>query len=977
MTIERKLLGTTPVSGEVLPEAVSFDGSSDYLSRSSNMTGNADGKTFTFSCWIYRNNGVFQEGFIFDINGLKFHAYIYSDGVFRITARNSSGAQLLTTTSVKKIPNNTWTSVIMSIDLANTSNRYLAINDVIDTGNSYSHYVNDNIDFTDFPMNVATLNSNPTYMYQGRLSNLFLDYTYRDLSVTANRRLFIDAEGKPASGQDSVDNYSLTELYVGSQDNTPLEVFMSTDGTKFYMAGNTTNSVYQYNLSTAYDVSSASYNSVSLSVASQSTEPKGVTFSVDGTKMYIVEASNRVVYQYALTTGFDLSTASYTSKSFNAYPQVTSEPQDVSISSDGTRLYIIMNRHIFQYTLSTAYDVSTATYNSKTYNYSSQTVSGTGMAFGNSGTKLYVLGAVGAPLISIIFEYTLSTAWDVSTASYSNNSFIAAGRTNDNMGLALSSNGEHLYSIGNTGDSVFQYDMSTAYDLSTASGSSPTGSATTPILYLPMTDAATAGSNSGTGGDFTVNGVLATAQRGPNQDNCVASTLDGSADYLSRTSLTGAANSKVFTLSAVFSNVVTSGDDHIFSWDNGSGQIRFRVVLEADGSLKMLARDDPFSNNVINAKLNSTNNPLVANRQYAFSMSIDVSDSSKRHVYINGVAQTPTWGTVVDVPIDFTLNNYAVGGDLHSAEDWEGNLGEFYFNTVYTDLSTDNPFWDSDANRPNSVRKVIADTSVTPLIALPLIGSDAGNNLGSGGDFTVNSGPFTGARGGSEFWARSVKFDGCSNKLETTAAITSSTTYELSGFFFINQSAVTDNWVFEFNAGQSNCAFFIDTSNKKFILSLKSTSGAALGLASTANGAVWNAINQANTWIPVFFCVDVNNGTVFMQVQGASESYNLLSTVNPIVSFNSGVRYIGNRDNYECANYQLSNFYMTSSYIDFSQEANRNKFVDQLGYPIDLTDISDPFLYMKFDPSSLGTNSGTGGNFTVNGTVVAGADVDP
>jgi hypothetical protein len=76
--------------------------------------------------------------------------------------------------------------------------------------------------------------------------------------------------------------------------------------------------------------------------------------------------------------------------------------------------------------------------------------------------------------------------------------------------------------------------------------------------------------------------------------------------------------------------------------------------------------------------------------------------------------------------------------------------------------------------------------------------------------------------------------------------------------------------------------------------------------------------------------------------------------------------------------------YFSTDYTDFSQESNRNLFVDQLGYPKDLTPaieagtIADPLIYMKFDDTSaLGTNSGTGGNFTVNGTVTAGADVDP
>ena len=58
---------------------------------------------------------------------------------------------------------------------------------------------------------------------------------------------------------------------------------------------------------------------------------------------------------------------------------------------------------------------------------------------------------------------------------------------------------------------------------------------------------------------------------------------------------------------------------------------------------------------------------------------------------------------------------------------------------------------------------------------------------------------------------------------------------------------------------------------------------------------------------------------------------------------------------------EMSFFYFDDSYTDFSQEANRNKFVDQLGYPKDLTplidsgDIPNPLIYMKFDPSvSLG-----------------------
>ena len=69
-----------------------------------------------------------------------------------------------------------------------------------------------------------------------------------------------------------------------------------------------------------------------------------------------------------------------------------------------------------------------------------------------------------------------------------------------------------------------------------------------PILYLPLKSAETAGQNLGTGGDFTVNGILATSGRGPNQYNAAASIFDGSNDYLRLNNL-GSVNSQYLTMS--------------------------------------------------------------------------------------------------------------------------------------------------------------------------------------------------------------------------------------------------------------------------------------------------------------------------------------------------------------------------------------------------------------------------------------------
>jgi hypothetical protein len=109
------------------------------------------------------------------------------------------------------------------------------------------------------------------------------------------------------------------------------------------------------------------------------------------------------------------------------------------------------------------------------------------------------------------------------------------------------------------------------------------------------------------------------------------------------------------------------------------------------------------------------------------------------------------------------------------------------------------------------------------------------------------------------------------------------------------------------------------------------------------------------------------------------------SITNAAIDMTGSQVYIGVRaDGHQDVNGDIGFLYLSTDYIDFSQESNRNKFVDQLGYPKDLgadgsePTGSSPLIYMKFDDTAaLGTNSGTGGNFTVNGTVTSGADFTP
>ena len=79
-----------------------------------------------------------------------------------------------------------------------------------------------------------------------------------------------------------------------------------------FLTGQSSDSVSEYHLTTAFDVSTASFDS-SFSVSSEETAPMSVKFNNDGTKMFILGFTGQDVTEYTLSTAFDASTATYVS----------------------------------------------------------------------------------------------------------------------------------------------------------------------------------------------------------------------------------------------------------------------------------------------------------------------------------------------------------------------------------------------------------------------------------------------------------------------------------------------------------------------------------------------------------------------------------------------------------------------------------------------------------------------------------------
>ena len=150
----------------------------------------------------------------------------------------------------------------------------------------------------------------------------------------------------------STASYASLSVSISGQSSDPIEVAFSSDGTKMYIMDYSNKVVYQYTLSTAWNVSTAVYASLSVSISGQSSGAYGLAFSPDGTKMYVLDNSSETVYQYTLSTAWNVSTASYASLSKSVSAQ-SSNPIGVAFSSDGTKMYILdyTNKAVYQYTM--------------------------------------------------------------------------------------------------------------------------------------------------------------------------------------------------------------------------------------------------------------------------------------------------------------------------------------------------------------------------------------------------------------------------------------------------------------------------------------------------------------------------------------------------------------------------------------------------------------------------------------------------
>lgn len=690
-------------------EAVDFDGTNDYLSRSSALSGAANSKTFTLSFWFWAPTPSADCTFYEEDTGSSYRfvvEWIVSSTTLRVYARNTSGTNILVANYVLQLGAlaNTFYHILVSVDLANTSNRYFYVNDEA-VSPAWATYTNQDIGFANSTRYVVANDLINTGLYaKTRLSNFYRDNTYRNLSITANRRLFITADLKPAAGQ----------------------------------------------------------------------------------------------------------------------------------------------------------------------------------------------------------------------------------------------------------------------------------AALNPILYLPMSDPTTVGTNAGTGGNFTLTGTVARSGRGPNQYNAPYSTFDGANDFLYRsTAPTGAANSTQFTFAYNIRPIGTTERVLVITSNLIGRQIWFNSNFTAS-TLTVTASNS--SNTAVLGMSYSPAGGFVVGRNYNVVISLDLASTSTRRVFVNGVDVTSSvsFSTYTNSAIGFGSTTYwSVASRVN--QDWpSGNgssnayFGALWFNTSYIDLSVASNLAKFVSGTGINAKPVDLGatgelpTGTAPLIYLPMYANRAGKNYGTGGDFTVNSGPYTGARGPNEFWGNGVTYSSTGSTLSnTTGDGASSSTFTFSVWLQATGSGATgEALVIGFGPGNSRYiyVYWVDSGGRQMYFNNFWTGGAS---AVSANFAV------SSTGY-THLLVSKTGNTYQCYVNGVSTTMTVTGTVGNWVD---GQKYI-NFGSDAATQAAVGELFLTTQYFDLSQEANRLIFRDCFGNPTNLPlaiengTLTNPKYYLRFAPGAFGTNAGTGGNFTTTGTLL-------
>lgn len=281
----------------------------------------------------------------------------------------------------------------------------------------------------------------------------------------------------------------------------PQAFTISDDGTKLYIVWGccyNEGKIKQYTLTNPYDVTTATVDqSMVHGIGSKSpdidnvTESKlygawGIEIKPDGTSMFIWDNDTNYVYEFAMTTPFDISTIQtsegviqpWSEVYSNKSPQIIMNPRakHFKMNRTGTKFYLSNSSTTRQYSMSTAYDISTAVLDTERSALGVANLSNnSGFELNSLETKIYLA----EPTIDRIssFKLTASSSANNDSADLGSaatehtqkflnlDSYFSSNTVSD---VILTSDGKQMYVSESNTNKVHRYSLTDSNELYSA-----------------------------------------------------------------------------------------------------------------------------------------------------------------------------------------------------------------------------------------------------------------------------------------------------------------------------------------------------------------------------------------------------------------------------------------------------------------------------------------------------------------------------
>jgi hypothetical protein len=250
--------------------------------------------------------------------------------------------------------------------------------------------------------------------------------------------------------------YTGKTLDVNTEQPVANGVYLADSGRKLYITGSNGDFIDRYELSTPYDVTTAGTKTVSGNVGD--TSPQDLVIADSGTKAYVLGTQNDVIRHFTLGAG-DADPYDITSWSLANAVDITSTdntPTGFDIKADGTKVWIVgsQNDSIYQFTMSTPFDISTIG-SLVTYDMTADGITNpTGISVSADGTRIYVLDQAGDD----ITRYDLSTSYSIASSSITKfSNFYVGNEGVVPQGLWVDESNKVVLVVDSTENSVQQY----------------------------------------------------------------------------------------------------------------------------------------------------------------------------------------------------------------------------------------------------------------------------------------------------------------------------------------------------------------------------------------------------------------------------------------------------------------------------------------------------------------------------------------